>query len=297
MEYQVEEAMRFDQALSLGFGISRSKAQKYIKEQQAFVNGLTKACSYQVQEGDWLTLTKQEEEITDIVKEDIPISVVYEDDGFLVINKQSGMVVHPAPGHYTKTLVNALCYRFSLSHEDSLRPGIIHRLDKDTSGLMLVAKNDEMHDKLSEMIAKKEVERIYLAIVSGVIPNETGTIDAPIGRDPKDREKMKVTDQNAKHAVTHFKVLKRYKNHTLVACKLETGRTHQIRVHMAYIGYPVANDPVYGISKHPTAFGQMLHSYRLSFIHPITKESLSFQVDPPQEFKKMQEELETLSDL
>ncbi len=290
MEVKVTEAMRFDQALAKGFDISRSKAQKYIEEEKAFVNGQVKNASYQVKEGDCLKLLPEEEILT-VVKENIPLDIVYEDKDLLVINKASGMVVHPAPGHSRGTLVNALLYRFSLSKEDTLRPGIVHRLDKDTSGLMLVAKNDKMHELLASMIAKKEVEREYLAIVRGVIPNQTGTIHAPIGRDPKDRERMKVTDQNAKDAVTHFTVLERYKNHTLIRCRLETGRTHQIRVHMAYIGYPVLNDPVYGKEKKPTLFGQYLHSYRLAFTHPITQERLQFEVAPPQEFLQMQEAL------
>lgn len=284
MEWIATCKMRFDQAVSLGFDISRSKAAKAIQEGTALLNGEKRPCSYPVREGDLLCFEKQEEEASTIYKENIPIDVVYEDDYLLVINKPSGMVTHPAPGHTKGTLVNALTYHFSLSYQNSLRPGIVHRLDKDTSGLMLVAKEDKTHDLLSLMIAKKEVERIYLAIVCGVIPHETGTIDAPIGRDAKNREKMAVTSRNAKEAVTHFKVLERFKNHTLIACRLETGRTHQIRVHLAYIGYPVLNDPLYGKEKHTTSFGQMLHSYEISFVHPITKQSLHFQIDPPKEF-------------
>ncbi len=284
MEWIVTEKMRFDQAVRIGFSISRGKAQKYIEEGKALVNGERKPNSYCVKEGDLISLSEIEEETVEIVKENIPLDIVYEEDSFLVLNKASGMVVHPAPGHTKGTLVNALSYHFSLSHEGSIRPGIVHRLDKDTSGLMLVAKNDLMHDILSQMISKKEVERIYLAIVKGVIPHETGTINAPIGRDPKDREKMMVTSKNSKSAITHFKVLERFSNHTLVACKLETGRTHQIRVHFSYIGYPILNDPFYGKEKKTTSFGQMLHSYQLSFSHPITKKSLHFKVDPPKEF-------------
>ncbi len=290
MEIEVTEVMRFDQALAKYFDISRSKAQKYIEEEKAFVNGQLKNASYQVRIGDILSLTK-EEEVLSIVKEDIPLDIVYEDDDLLVINKESGMVVHPAPGHTKGTLVNALAYRFSLSKEDTMRPGIVHRLDKDTSGLMLVAKNDKVHELLSEMIAKKEVKREYLAIVVGVIPNQTGTIHAPIGRDTKDRERMKVTDQNAKDAITHFKVLERFQNHTLICCQLETGRTHQIRVHLSYIGYPVLNDPVYGKDKKTTSFGQYLHSYHLAFYHPITKKFLEFKKDPPKEFQEMLDRL------
>ena len=200
------------------------------------------------------------------------------------------MVVHPAPGHYTGTLVNALLYRFNLTSGEKNRPGIVHRLDKDTSGLMLVAKNEFTHEKLSEMINKKEVERKYLAIVDGLIKHETGTIDAPIGRDIADRQKMAVTDVNAKDSITHFRVLERFDNNTLIECILETGRTHQIRVHLAYIGYPVNNDPAYGRGK-ATEFGQMLHSKSIKLNHPRTGKELFFEIEPPQEFKEKLEEL------
>ena len=224
--------------------------------------------------------------------ENIPLDIVYEDDDLLVINKASGMVVHPAPGHYTNTLVNALLYRFNITSGDKRRPGIVHRLDQDTSGLMLVAKNEETHEKLSKMIGNKEVERRYLAITTGVIKTDTGTIDAPIGRDQRNRLKMQVTDVNAKEAITHFKVLKRYKANTLIECILETGRTHQIRVHLAYINYPIVNDPLYGKEKNCTEFGQMLHSKSIRFNHPRTNKELYFEVEPPKEFKEKLEELE-----
>ena len=194
------------------------------------------------------------------------------------------MVVHPAPGHYEKTLVNALLYRFDLQSGEKTRPGIVHRLDKDTSGLMLVAKNEFTHEKLSKMIGNKEVERHYLAIVDGVIKNTSGTIDAPIGRDQNNRQKMAVTDVNSKNAITHFKVLERFKNNTLIECILETGRTHQIRVHLAYIGYPVTNDPLYN-KKKSTEFGQMLHSKSIKFKHPRTNKELYFEQTPPKEFE------------
>ena len=202
------------------------------------------------------------------------------------------MVVHPAPGHYTKTLVNALLYHFNIESKDKIRPGIVHRLDKDTSGLMLVAKNEETHDKLAKMIATKEVERHYLAITDGVIKEDSGTIDSPIGRDQNNRQKMQVTDVNAKEAITHFKVLKRFKKNTLIECILETGRTHQIRVHLAYIGYPIVNDPTYNKGK-ATGFGQMLHSKSIKFHHPRTNKELYFEKEPPQEFKDKLQELES----
>ena len=274
---------RIDSYLASELSISRSKVQKLIKEGLVTVNGDIVSNNYVVKLGDKILVDDDLDYEIRVEAEDIDIDVVYEDEWLLVINKESGMVVHPAPGHYSHTLVNALLYRFQLSSKDSIRPGIVHRLDKDTSGLMLVAKNDEVHDALSKMIASKEVERHYLAIVDGVILHDTGTIDAPIGRDPNNRQKMAVTDVNGKEAVTHFRVLETFTNHTLVECILETGRTHQIRVHMAYIGHPVSNDPMYGKGK-ATDFGQMLHSKSIKFIHPTTGKELYFEVDPPKLF-------------
>ena len=262
--------------------LSRSKIQKLIKEKKILVNNKKVNSSYLVKENDEITINDDLDYEINIEPENIPLDIVYEDDDLLIINKPSGMVVHPAPGHYTNTLVNALLYRFNLTSGEKIRPGIVHRLDKDTSGLMLVAKNEEAHEKLSKMIASKEVERHYLAIVEGVINHETGTIDAPIGRDPNDRQKMKVTDINSKEAVTHFKVLERFKNTTLIECILETGRTHQIRVHLAYIKHPVLNDPTYGKAK--TEFGQMLHSKSIRLKHPRTGKELFFEIEPPKEF-------------
>ena len=225
-----------------------------------------------------------------LTAQNIPIDIVYENDDLLIINKASGMVVHPAPGNYENTLVNALLGRFSLSN-DKIRPGIVHRLDKDTSGLMLVAKNDWAHDKLSLMIKNKDVKRTYLALVNGVINHETGTIDAPIGRDINTREKMMVTDVNSRDAITHFKVIKRFKNHTLIECYLETGRTHQIRVHMAYIGHPIVNDPVYGKELINKDFGQLLHSRKIEFDNPRDKKHILIEQDAPKEFYEIMEEV------
>lgn len=281
---------RIDSYLASELSISRSKVQKLIKEGLVTVNGDIVSNNYVVKLGDKILVDDDLDYEIKVEAEDIDIDVVYEDEWLLVINKESGMVVHPAPGHYSHTLVNALLYRFQLSSKDSIRPGIVHRLDKDTSGLMLVAKNDEVHDALSKMIASKEVERHYLAIVDGVILHDTGTIDAPIGRDPNNRQKMAVTDVNGKEAITHFRVLETFTNHTLVECILETGRTHQIRVHMAYIGHPVVNDPMYGRGK-ATEFGQMLHSKSIKFKHPVTGEELFFEVDPPREFLDVLEKL------
>ncbi len=283
--------IRIDSYLKDNIDFSRSKIQKLIKQGKVFLNGKVISSSTLVRQGDVIDIDDTMEYDTSLKKEDIPLDIVYEDDYLIIINKPSGMVVHPAPGHYSSTLVNALLGRFSLSNKDELRPGIVHRIDKDTSGLLIVAKTDEVHDILSRMIKDKLIERKYIALVDGVIPHETGTIDAPIGRDIKNRQKMMVTDINGKDSVTHFKVLKRYTNHTLIECKLDTGRTHQIRAHMAYIGYPIVNDPVYGRGKKTTEFGQLLHSYSIKFIHPITKEELYFKVDVPEEFKKIEKEV------
>jgi len=280
---------RIDKYLSEKLDISRSKIQKLIEEDKVLVNGKSTGANYKVKLNDEIEVNDNLDFSINIEKEDMPIDIVYEDEYLLVINKKSGMVVHPAPGHYTGTLVNALLYKFDLEG-DSIRPGIVHRLDKDTSGLMLVAKTEKIHDILATMIKEKKVKRCYLALVDGLINHETGTIDAPIGRDIYDRQKMAVTDINSKDAVTHFKVLKKYDDKTLVECILETGRTHQIRVHMKYINHPVVNDPIYN-KKKGDEFGQMLHSKSIEFIHPITKEQLSFEVDPPKEFLEKLEQL------
>lgn len=285
---EIEE--RVDSYLAKELNISRSKVQKLIKQSLVTVNEKVVSSNYIVKCGDFISVNDDLDYEISVEAEDIDIDVVYEDSDLLVINKASGMVVHPAPGHYSHTLVNALLYRFQISGGEKYRPGIVHRLDKDTSGLMLVAKGEKIHDKLSRMIANKEVERHYLAIVDGVIKHDTGTIDAPIGRDANNRQKMAVTDVHGKEAITHFRVLETFSNHTLVECILETGRTHQIRVHMAYIGHPVSNDPLYGRGK-STEFGQMLHSKSIKFKHPTTGKELFFEVDPPKEFLEKLEKL------
>lgn len=291
--FKVEEEtqMRIDTYLAKKLELSRSKIQKLIKENKVLVNNKAVNANYIVKTNDEIIVDDELNYEITIEPENIPLDVIYEDDDLLVINKKSGMVVHPAPGHYTDTLVNALLYRFNIEKTNNIRPGIVHRLDKDTSGLMLVAKNEYTLERLSEMISKKEVERHYLAIVDGIIKPDTATIDAPIGRDPNNRQKMLVTDINAKEAVTHFKVLERFKNNTLIECILETGRTHQIRVHLAYIGHPVTNDPTYNKGK-CSDFGQMLHSVSIKFNHPTTNQELYFKVDPPSEFTDKLKSLE-----
>ena len=292
IKVDTEVKSRLDTYLSEKLELSRSKVQKLIKENLVTVNGKNVNGNYQVKLNDEIEVNDELNYEINLEPENIDIDVIYEDDDLLVINKASGMVVHPAPGHYTGTLVNALLYKFNIEGGETHRPGIVHRLDKDTSGLMLVAKNEWTHEKLSEMISKKEVARHYLAIVKGLIKHDTGTIDAPIGRDPEDRQKMKVTDKNAKDAITHFKVLERFNENTLIECILETGRTHQIRVHLAYINHPVVNDPAYAKGK-ATEFGQMLHSKSIKFIHPRTKKELFFEIEAPKEFKEKLEELRT----
>ena len=294
MEIRVEEnsGIRIDKFLINSTDMSRSKIQKLIDDDYILVNNKSVKTSYIVKDGDIITINEYEEN-SDIIPENIPLDIVYEDEYLLVVNKPSGMVVHPAPGNYSGTLVNALMYHcnnnLSLVN-GNIRPGIVHRIDADTSGLLLVAKNDNVHNDLAKQISEKSVKRKYICLVHGVIYEDSATIDAPIGRDIRDRKKMCVTDDNSKDAVTHIRVLERYKDATLIECILETGRTHQIRVHMNYINHPVVNDPVYGYNKlDDKEFGQMLHAKEIGFIHPITKEFMDFEVDPPKRFYEILE--------
>ena len=291
IEVKENEGLRIDKYLLNCTDFSRSKLQKMIESGNILVNGNTVKTSYLVHDGDLITIEDMTDEVN-IVPEDIPLDIVYEDDYLLVVNKPSGMVVHPAVGNYSGTLVNALMYHCNKlsSVNGSVRPGIVHRIDADTSGLLLVAKNDNVHNDLAKQISDKSVVRKYVSLVHGVINEDTATIDAPIGRDSKDRKKMCVTADNSKDAVTHIRVLERYKDATLIECVLETGRTHQIRVHMNYINHPVVNDPVYGYKKlDDKDFGQMLHAKEIGFVHPVTHEFMDFKVEPPKRFMEILE--------
>lgn len=265
---------------------SRTQVQQWIKDDVVTVNGKVVKGNYKVKENDEITVTIPEPEELDIQPEDMNLEIYYEDADVLVVNKPRGMVVHPAPGHTSGTLVNGLMHHCTdLSGINGvMRPGIVHRIDKDTSGLLMVAKNDMAHESLVNQLVAKTVTRRYKAIVHGVIPHDKGTIDAPIARDKKERQSMTV-DENGKHAVTHFQVLERFKDFTLVECRLETGRTHQIRVHMKYIGYPLAGDPKYGPKKTLDMNGQALHAGVLGFDHPRTGEYIQFEAPIPEVFE------------
>ena len=278
-----ENDIRVDVYLSEKLDLSRSKVQSLIKQDKVLVNGKNIKSNYLVKENDEIEILDDLDFEINVEPVNIPLDIVYEDEYLMVINKPSGLVVHPAPGHYNDTLVNGLLYYLNKDKTKNIRPGIVHRIDKDTSGLLMVAKDEKILETLSEMISKKRVKRVYLAIVDGVIEEDSAKINAPIGRDVNNRQKMAVTSTNSKEAITNIKVLERFQNNTLIECILDTGRTHQIRVHLKYINHPVTNDPVYNSSK-SSDFGQMLHSYKLSFIHPITKKEIDLCVAPPKEF-------------
>ncbi|AKP46788.1 MULTISPECIES: RluA family pseudouridine synthase [Bacillus] len=284
-----EQHQRIDKVLSQwNEDWSRSQVQEWIKEGRVTVNGATVKANYKCEADDRIVVSVPEPEVLEITPEKMDLDIYYEDRDVIVVNKPRGMVVHPAPGHLSGTLVNGLmahCKDLS-GINGVLRPGIVHRIDKDTSGLLMAAKNDYAHEKLSQQLSNKTVTRKYKAIVHGMIPHDVGTIDAPIGRDPKDRQKMAVVD-NGKHAVTHFRVLERFSQYSLIECELETGRTHQIRVHMKYIGHPLAGDPKYGPKKTLNIEGQALHAEVLGFIHPRTEEYLEFKAPLPDDFSRI----------
>lgn len=288
------ENVRIDKYLSDNTDYSREFIGKLIKNNLVTVNGKSVKASKKLELNDKIIINSEEyEQDTTIVPTKMSLNIVYEDDDVMVINKPSGLVVHPGSGNYTNTLVNGLMY-YTKNLSDingDVRPGIVHRIDKDTSGLLLVAKTNKAHEILAEDFKNKLVKREYIALLNGVFKQGSATIDAPIGRDKNFRERMTVTAENSKNAVTHMKVLKRYKKYTLVSCVLDTGRTHQIRVHMAYIGYPVHNDPVYAKGE-ATDFGQFLHSYKMKFTHPITKKEMEFEAPLPKEFKEFLETID-----
>ena len=284
----IEKSDRLDKVLTAELGISRSTVQSWLKADLVKVNGEFVKSNYKAQNGDVVTILKKEEEVVTIQPENIPLDIVYEDDDLIVVNKPSGMVVHPSKGHYSGTLVNALLYHSnSLSDstsEEIYRPGLVHRIDKDTSGLLVIAKNNDVHQKLAQQIAENKMNREYIAIVDGHFAHETGVIDAPLSRHQTNRLK-RVVEKGGKHAVTHFEVLDSFADYSLVLCRLETGRTHQIRAHMEFIKHPILNDPLYHPKgKNASEFGQYLHARTLSFTHPVSGEVLNFQVEPPKEF-------------
>lgn len=288
-----ETSGRVDKVLSQELAdYSRSQIQQWLKEERVKVNGTTVKANYKVKAGDQVTIEVPEPTVLELTPEDIPLEIVYEDEDVAVVNKPQGMVVHPSAGHPNGTLVNALLFHMQdlSSINDVIRPGIVHRIDKDTSGLLMIAKNDFAHESLAKQLKEKTSLRKYVALVHGVIPHEKGVIEAPIGRSKTDR-KMQAVIEEGKPAVTHFQVLERFADFTLVELQLETGRTHQIRVHMKYIGYPLAGDPVYGPKKTLPGNGQFLHAQVLGFEHPRSGEFLTFEAPLPVIFQKTLEKL------
>ena len=292
--------VRLDKFLAdAGLELSRSMAVTLIENGNVTVNGKPCSKKQKLSAGDTVDVTVPDAEPYEAKAEQIPLDIVYEDADLLVVNKPKGMVVHPAAGNYEGTLVNALLWHCgdSLSGINGvLRPGIVHRIDKDTSGLLIVAKNDRTHKGLAEQIKAHSFTREYEAVVFGSLRDDEGTVDAPIGRHPVDRKKMCVTQKNSKNAVTHYRVLSRYKGYTHIRCVLETGRTHQVRVHMAYLGHPVAGDPVYGVKNERVPFsGQCLHAKKIGFVHPVTGEYMEFDSELPPYFQAFLHKLQNIS--
>ena len=286
---ELQSGARLDAYISAeNADISRSHGVKLIDDGFVMLNGKLANKKNRVAAGDVVEITVPAPEPLNVEAEEIALDIVYEDDSLLVINKPQGMVVHPAPGNHSGTLVNALmshCKTGLSGINGVMRPGIVHRIDKDTSGLLIVAKNDAAHIFLSEQLKDRSLSRVYTALVNGNIKQDEGTIDAPIGRNASDRKKMDVTTKNAREAVTHFTVLERFGKYTLAECRLQTGRTHQIRVHMAHIGHSVVGDKTYGVKKEAFSLsGQLLHAAKLKFIHPVTKQPMEFSADMPEYF-------------
>ncbi|HEP1361843.1 TPA: RluA family pseudouridine synthase [Streptococcus pyogenes] len=284
----ITSGQRLDKALADLSPLSRGQANDQIKQGLVLVNGQQKKAKYTVQAGDVICFELPKEEVLEYQAQNIPLDIIYEDDALAIINKPQGMVVHPSAGHPSGTMVNALMYHIKnlSSINGVVRPGIVHRIDKDTSGLLMVAKTDAAHQALAEELKAKKSLRKYLAIVHGNLPNDRGMIEAPIGRSEKDRKKQAVTAKG-KEAVTRFTVLERFGDYSLVELQLETGRTHQIRVHMAYIGHPVAGDPLYGPRKTLSGHGQFLHAKTLGLTHPMTGKEMIFTVEAPEIFQKV----------
>ena len=291
-----EAGVRIDRCLSDKYTeLSRSYLQKLLKEQGVTVNGKTVKANYKIQAGDLVQTTLPDLTEPDILPENIPLDILYEDEDVLVVNKPKGMVVHPANGHTSGTLVNAIMYHCqgNLSGINGvMRPGIVHRIDKDTTGALLVCKNDTAHRDLAQQLKDHTIKRRYRAIVAGNLKEDEGTVEGPIGRHPIDRKKMAINYKNGKDAVTHYKVLERFKNATYIECRLETGRTHQIRVHMTSLGHPLLGDEIYGSGKNPYHLqGQTLHAMILGFVHPRTGEYMEFSAPLPEYFLNLLEKL------
>ena len=295
-EIQENQQMRLDKYLAEQFPEqTRSYLQKLIKEGQVLVNGKTVKSGYQLSKGDEVSVTIPEPKELDVEPQKMDLDIVYEDEDVILINKPKGMVVHPAPGHTTDTLVNGLLYhcKDNLSGINGVaRPGIVHRIDRDTTGILIVCKNDMSHNSIAAQLKEHSINRRYRALVHGNLKEDTGTVEGPIGRHPVDRKKMAINERNGKPAVTHYTVLERFGNYTLIECKLETGRTHQIRVHMTSIGHPLVGDEVYGPAKCPFKLqGQCLHAMVLGFVHPRTGEYMEFSADLPEYFKDLLKKL------
>lgn len=288
-----DDGERIDRYLALMYDdLSRSRIQALLKAGDILVNGKSCKANYRVEEEDSITVNVPALAETKIVAEDIPLSIIYEDDDFMIVNKPKNMVVHPAPGHYTGTLVNAIMFHCKdrLSGiNGELRPGIVHRIDRDTTGSLIICKNDKAHGLIADQLKAHSITRRYHAIVHGVLKEDSGTISTLIGRHPVDRKKMSVNVKNGKEAITHYKVLQRFQNYTYIECELETGRTHQIRVHMAHLHHPLLGDAVYGPEKCPmkNLQGQCLHAKTIGFVHPTTHEYVEFDAPLPDYFEKL----------